>query len=53
MVDSDGLLCSIRQQDGSTVVMRYADNVNNRMFVDYVRRHEAYAQAQRIMPPEL
>lgn len=32
----------IRQQDGSTVIMRYVDNVTNRMFADFVRRHEPF-----------
>lgn len=36
------LVCTIRQQDGALVEMRYADTITNRQFVDYVRRHEAY-----------
>lgn len=44
------LVCTIRQQDGSLVEMRYADTITNRQFVDYVRRHEAFSTISQEKP---
>jgi hypothetical protein len=32
----------IRQQDGSTVTLRYPDTVHNRLFAEFVRQQEPF-----------